>query len=105
MRRLPASTKERSSPFHPCPTRTSGIGSRQHVARCPESSPVLCRRADTTSGLLRWPEHDMTSFIKAAALASILLAVFATVTPDLKAAQLNTAVREHQAVGTHLGSD
>src|SRR5258708_4071200 len=105
MRRLPASTKERSSPFHPCPTRTSGIGSRQHAARCPESSPVLCRRADTTSGPLRWPEHDMTSFIKAAGLAVILVVVFATVTPDLKAAQLNTAVRERQAVVTELGAN
>ncbi len=47
----------------------------------------------------------MTSFIKAAGLAAILVIVFATVTPDLKAAQLNTAVRERQAVVTELGAN
>ncbi len=45
----------------------------------------------------------MTSFAKAAGLASILLAVFATVTPELKADQLNSAVRQRQAVTSELG--
>ena len=45
----------------------------------------------------------MTSFAKAAGLASILLAVFATVTPELKADQLNSTVRQRQAVTTELG--
>jgi hypothetical protein len=47
----------------------------------------------------------MTSFVKAAGLAGILGAVFATVTPDLKAAQLNNAVLEGQAVTTELGAN
>ena len=38
----------------------------------------------------------MTGFAKTAGLAGILVAVFATVTPDLKADQLNNAVREGQ---------
>jgi hypothetical protein len=45
----------------------------------------------------------MTSFAKTAGLAGILVAVFATVTPELKADQLNNAVREGQAVTTKLG--
>jgi hypothetical protein len=45
----------------------------------------------------------MTSFAKAAGLAGILVAVFATVTPELKADQLNSAVRQRQAVMTELG--
>jgi len=47
----------------------------------------------------------MTSFVKAAGLAGILVAVFATVTPDLKADQLNNAVREGQGVTTELGEN
>jgi len=47
----------------------------------------------------------MTSFAKAAGHASILLAVFATVTPELKADQLNSTVRQRQAVTTELGSN
>jgi hypothetical protein len=57
------------------------------------------------SGIPNQPEHDMTSFVKAAGFAGILVAVFATVTPDLKAAQLNNAVRENQAVVTQLGAN
>jgi hypothetical protein len=45
----------------------------------------------------------MNSFTKAAGLAGILVAVFATVTPELKADQLNNAVRQRQAVTTELG--
>jgi hypothetical protein len=45
----------------------------------------------------------MNSFTKAAGLAGILVAVFATVTPELKADQLNNAVRQRQAVTTQLG--
>src|SRR3979411_2459230 len=45
----------------------------------------------------------MNSFTKAAGLAGILVAVFATVTPELKADQLNSAVRQRQAVTTELG--
>jgi hypothetical protein len=47
----------------------------------------------------------MTSFVKAAGFAGILVAVFATVTPELKAAQLNNAVRENQAVVTELSAN
>src|SRR3982074_3801672 len=60
---------------------------------------------DTTSGISNQPEYDMTSFAKAAGLAGILVAVFATVTPELKAVQLNSAVREGQAVVTELGAN
>ena len=45
----------------------------------------------------------MTSFAKTAGLAGILVAAFATVTPELKADQLHNAVREGQAVTTELG--
>ena len=45
----------------------------------------------------------MTRFAKTAGLAGILVAVFATVTPELKADQLNNAVRQRQAVTTELG--
>ena len=47
----------------------------------------------------------MTSFAKTAGLAGILLAVFATVTPGLKADQLNSTVREGQGVTTELGAN
>jgi hypothetical protein len=47
----------------------------------------------------------MTSFVKAAGFAGILVAVFATVTPELKAAQLNNPVREGQAVVTELSAN
>ena len=47
----------------------------------------------------------MTSFAKTAGLAGILVAAFATVTPELKADQLNNAVREGQAVTTELGAN
>ena len=47
----------------------------------------------------------MTSLVKAAGFAGILVAVFATVTPELKADQLNNAVREGHAVTTELGAN
>jgi len=47
----------------------------------------------------------MTSFAKTAGLAGILVAVLATATPDLKADQLNNAVREGQGVATELGAN
>ena len=47
----------------------------------------------------------MTSLAKAAGLAGILVAVFATVTPELKADQPNNAVREGHAVTTELGGN
>jgi hypothetical protein len=47
----------------------------------------------------------MTNFVKAAGLAGILVAIFATVTPDVRADQLNNAVREGQAVTTELGGN
>src|SRR2546422_5453509 len=50
------------------------------------------------------PEHDMTSFVKAAGLAGILAVVLTTVSPELKADQLNNAVREGHAVTTELGA-
>jgi hypothetical protein len=57
----------------------------------------------TASGIPKQREYDMTSFAKAAGLAGILVAVFATVSPELKADQLNSAVRQRQAVTTELG--
>jgi hypothetical protein len=47
----------------------------------------------------------MTSFAKAAGLAGILAAVFATVTPDLRAAQPNIAVGGRESVVTDLGGN
>ena len=47
----------------------------------------------------------MTSFAKTAGLAGILVAVFATVTPELTAAQLDHTVREGHAVTTDLGAN
>ena len=47
----------------------------------------------------------MTSFVKTAGLAGILVAVFATVTPEIKADQLKNAVREGHAVTTELGAN
>src|SRR3981189_3922186 len=58
---------------------------------------------DTASGIPKRREYDMTSFAKAAGLAGILVAVFATVSPELKADQFNSAVRQRQAVTTELG--
>jgi hypothetical protein len=56
-------------------------------------------------GTSQSPEDDMTSFTKAAGLAGILVLVFATVTPDLKAAPLNDGVREGEPVMTELGAN
>ena len=47
----------------------------------------------------------MTSLAKTAGLAGILVAIFATVTPELKADQLTNAVREGYAVTTVLGAN
>jgi hypothetical protein len=47
----------------------------------------------------------MTSFVKAAGLAGILVAVFATVVPGLGAAQLDGAVRESRPVVTELSAN
>jgi hypothetical protein len=47
----------------------------------------------------------MTSFAKTTGLAGILVAVLATVTPELRAAQLDRVVREGQAVTTELGAN
>jgi hypothetical protein len=46
----------------------------------------------------------MTNFTKAVGLAGILVAVLATA-PELKADQLNNAVRERHAVTTELGGN
>lgn len=46
----------------------------------------------------------MTSLVKTAGLAGILAALFAAVSPDLRAAQLNDAVREGQPVVTELSA-
>jgi hypothetical protein len=50
-------------------------------------------------------EHDMTSFVKAAGLAGILVVVFATAGPGLKAAEINNVVREGQPVVTELSAN
>jgi hypothetical protein len=47
----------------------------------------------------------MTNSIKAAGLAGILVAVLATATLELRADQLNNAVREGHAVTTELGAN
>jgi NAD(P)-dependent dehydrogenase (short-subunit alcohol dehydrogenase family) len=48
---LAVSTRERSSPFHPCPTKPSGIVSTRRAGQCPPGSRVLSQPADTTSGI------------------------------------------------------
>jgi|SRR5712671_5448864 hypothetical protein len=63
-----------------------------------------CKPISPISDIPNQPEDEMTSFVKAAGLAGILVAVFATVTPELKADQLNNAVREGHAVTTKLGA-
>ncbi len=47
----------------------------------------------------------MTSFLKAAGIAAIFAAGLATVTAELKAAQINSAVREGQGVITALSAN
>ncbi len=47
----------------------------------------------------------MTSFAKTAGLAGILVAVFATANPELRAAQPDRTVREGQGVTTDLGAN
>jgi hypothetical protein len=47
----------------------------------------------------------MTRFVKAAGLAGILVALFAAVTPGLRAAQPNNAVGEVESVVTDLGGN
>jgi len=44
----------------------------------------------------------MTNFAKTAGLAGVLVAVFATIIPELRADQLNNAVREGHAVTNKL---
>jgi hypothetical protein len=60
---------------------------------------------DTASGIPKQREFDMTSFVKAAGLAGILVAVVATATPDLKADRPSNTVREGQGVTTELGAN
>src|SRR5882762_8037614 len=47
----------------------------------------------------------MTKFARTTGFAGILVAVFATVTPDLKADQLTNTVREGQGMTTGLGAN
>jgi hypothetical protein len=68
-----------------------------------ETSACKTNLTDTASGIPKRWEYEMTSSAKAAGLAGLLVAVFATVTPELKADQLNSAVRQRQAVTTELG--
>jgi hypothetical protein len=74
------------------------------------SAAMLMRATRTTSRRhnirhLNQSEVDMTNFGKAAGLAGILVAIFATAPPQLKADQLNNAVREGHAVTTELGAN
>jgi hypothetical protein len=69
-----------------------------------ETGAYKTNLVETTSGIPQISrERDMTSFVRAAGLAGILVAVFATVTPEVGADQLNSAVRQRQAVTTELG--
>src|SRR6202043_4050894 len=52
-------------PFLRCPTRPSGMDSRQRAARCPESSRVPRRPTDTTSAIVK-PRTRDERFVKAA---------------------------------------
>jgi hypothetical protein len=61
--------------------------------------------ANSTSEIASQPEHDMTSFLKAAGLAGIMVATLATAIPTLRAAPLNSAAREGQAVTTELDTN
>jgi len=47
----------------------------------------------------------MTKFARTTGFAGILVAVFATVTPDLKADQLTNTVRDGQGMTTGLGAN
>jgi hypothetical protein len=47
----------------------------------------------------------MKTFVKAAALAGALIVVFATVSADLNAADIDKTVREHQAAVTDLSAN
>jgi hypothetical protein len=47
----------------------------------------------------------MKTFVKAAALAGALIVVFATVSADLNAAEIDKTVREHQPVVTELSAN
>jgi hypothetical protein len=68
-------------------------------------APARLNLAEYNIGHLNQPEVDMTNFVKAAGLAGILVAVIASVTPELKADQPNSAVREGYAVTTELGGN
>src|SRR6266404_1422664 len=69
-----------------------------------ETGACKTNLVETTSGIPQISrERDMTSFVRAAGLAGILVAVFATVTREVGADQLNSAVRQRQAVTTELG--
>jgi hypothetical protein len=71
-----------------------------------ETGACKTNLVETTSGIPQISrERDMTSFVRAAGLAGILVAVFATVTPEVRADQLNNVVREGQPVTTELGAN
>src|SRR3954452_17884188 len=71
-----------------------------------ETGACKTNLVETTSGIPQIRrERDMTSFVRAAGLAGILVAVFATVTPEVRADQLTNVVREGQAVMTELGAN
>ena len=48
---------------------------------------------------------DLKTFVKAAALAGALIVVFATVSADIDAADIDKTVREHQPVVTELSAN
>src|SRR5882757_284682 len=70
-----------------------------------ETSASKPKSPHTESGIPISRSNDMTRFAKTAGLAGILVAVFTTVTPELRAAQLDRAVREGHAVTTELGAN
>jgi hypothetical protein len=71
-----------------------------------ETGACKTNLVETTSGIPQIRrERDMTSFVRAAGLAGILVAVFATVTPEVRADRLTNVVREGQAVTTELGAN
>src|SRR5260370_17167763 len=70
-----------------------------------EPSDGKPRSPDTDQASPISRSNDMTNFAKTAGLAGVLVAVFATANPELRAAQPDRAVREGQGVTTELGAN
>src|SRR5260370_23045985 len=70
-----------------------------------EPSDGKPRSPDTDQASPISRSNDMTNFAKTAGLAGVLVAVFATANPELRAAQPDRPVREGQGVTTELDAN